>query len=112
MSTDWLQALKPGDAVIVSTGQGWFVDKVVRVTATQISLERSHYKYRRKEGHTGYAIGQSHAFHRDKLIEATPERLVQTERASLINRLCHLRPSNFKHLTVEQLRNIAEIIKP
>ena len=71
MNTEWLAALKPGDAVIVCRGYRGdrSLSKVVRLTATQVLVGESGERYRKKDGRA--VAGDS--WSRSWLKESTPE---------------------------------------
>lgn len=106
---EWLQALKPGDRVVVS-GRGETVAQVVRRTATQIivrwgSLE-SEQRFR---ADTGWEVGNAGSWIRLHLAPLTPERYAAIKKARLAGDLCRI--DWHKH-DLATLERVMELLTP
>lgn len=75
---EWLSSLEPGDPVIVNHGFAYAskkVDRVVRLTKTQVVLKKSSFKYKRRDGN---AIGGG-SYAGGYISEADPAKIKQVE---------------------------------
>lgn len=103
---DWLQLLKPGDTVIISSNglYGQNVRKVEKITATQIVVGGT--RYNRK---TGHQCGK-YSFDSSSLRKATPEVIEEIHRKNYISKLCHLDARRLRSLDTETLRAAVETL--
>lgn len=106
----WLEELKVGDEVVVAGDRYHldYVDKVTKLTAKQIALENSSYRYRRD---TGSQIGGDN-WNSRRLEEATPERKKEAQREYRRLRMIQtLTRTVWKELSDETLERVLEVIK-
>ena len=89
---NWLENIEVGQPVIVKGQWHKLIDKVQRLTKTQIILEQTYTRYRRSDGK---AIGASSSFH-PNICEATIEEIQKIQhsfaRKNMINQIkkCNL----------------------
>jgi hypothetical protein len=89
VNNEWLQSLKAGDKVLVSSYGGEEVVTITRVTATQLIIARglAEYRYRKADGRR---VGDD-VWHPSRLFQATPEKIAAImdarKRAALRHRL-------------------------
>lgn len=95
--------LEVGDPVIIGYSYHSDPDKVARLTATQIVLERTKQRFNRR---TVWACGGSHT----RVRFATSDDINRIKRERLISKLCGLRRSEVEHLMLHQLETIIEIL--
>lgn len=105
MSNEWLQNLKPGDAVCVQTQYGTTEDVVERTTATQIILSRTR-RYK-KDG--GYLIGGP-TYGGSWLVPATEQRLDAIRTRQKNRKLKQQIINTINTATVDQLERVVAIL--
>lgn len=105
---DWLLELKPGDEVIVDRGRYDHpsVEKVERLTATQIVVGGRHYQKT-----TGYQVGYGQSWNRPFLRRGTPEKVqaIKEQQETFVLRE-QIRES-MKTATLAQLRAVAAVLR-
>lgn len=86
MNNQWLEQLKPGDPVVVSSSRSRkYLTKIDRITKTPLVIKRKNFvgeyyevKFRRSDG---FAPGDS--WPRERLLEPTPELFEEIRREKL-----------------------------
>jgi hypothetical protein len=101
--SEWTDALKAGDRVIVASGYyGESLATVDRVTATQVVVGNS--KYRKCNG---YLVGGD-SWSRHRIDEATPERVAKIRRATLAAKLAG---TKWHELSLAELEKVVNLVK-
>lgn len=111
MTNEWLRDIEVGDEVVFSGGGPMNkpgVDKVQRLTKTQIILEGSGTRYRRSDGRQ---IGV-HSWHTRYLRPADAEKLkeIKNDQDKRIA-VGYLTKLNWKNLSLESLNSVVEVVK-
>lgn len=99
MSDDWLSNLKVGDVVIVhgSGLHGDSIDKVAKLTKTQIVLERGS-RFRRSDG-----CQPGDGYHMGHLGKPSKERIDGIRREMMARRIHNIKHADLVRLPVETL---------
>ncbi len=103
------ESLKVGDLVIVNNG-GWYgrsIDRVDRLTKTQIILERSQTKFRRD---SGFMVGRD-SYSRGHLSIYTEEKGQQIRHRNLVRELKYsLNDKVLAKFSYEKLKELKEMV--
>ena len=104
----WISELKVGDKVIVVGNHYDRVDRVRKVTKTQIILAEDRHKYNKK---AGCSIG-TERFHHQYITEATDENVENTNRFYNKRRMTEkLQNVDWKNYDNETLEKIIAVLK-
>ena len=104
----WLDDIKAGDEVLISTTMriGLIKCKVVRATKTQITAHG--FKWRRSDGRR---VGENSRFHCSRLIEPTEENMAAWELDNLRDRFYELcRMAKRTTYSAETMRAVVEML--
>jgi hypothetical protein len=103
--SDWLSQLKAGDEVVVSGGFRRRLEKIARVTETQIVICEGTVatRYNRKNG---YRVGER-GYDTPRLSEPTAVVRDEIVRASLVH---HITRANFDSVSTQALRRAYELL--